>query len=184
MKLEGGYESWSAGPITYTVGRPGEGSALLFPAHPRKLDLAWEVTLKNITVVRKQWTTGREVGIDPFLTPFPNSRHQRPSSAGEEGEGNGGGTGGRRAGSEGAPNRGGGICIDDRTGSQACPSPRSRPRRLLSSGPGACCQSSTFPSPWATTGLGAPLPLSTVLSRIPCYSPPHAPFPPHFEDCW
>ncbi|PNJ12822.1 CHD3 isoform 7, partial [Pongo abelii] len=56
-----------------------------------------------------------------------HSRHQRPSSAGEEGEGNGGGTGVRRAGSEGAPSRGGDL-YRRLTGSQACPSPRPRPR--------------------------------------------------------
>ncbi|XP_072586335.1 chromodomain-helicase-DNA-binding protein 3 isoform X18 [Vulpes vulpes] len=56
-----------------------------------------------------------------------HSRHQRPSSAGEEGEGNGGGTGVRRAGSEGAPSRGGDL-YRRLTGSQACPSPRPRAR--------------------------------------------------------
>ncbi|XP_065388759.1 chromodomain-helicase-DNA-binding protein 3 isoform X17 [Macaca fascicularis] len=56
-----------------------------------------------------------------------HSRHQRPSSAGEEGEGNGGGVGVRRAGSEGAPSRGGDL-YRRLTGSQACPSPRPRPR--------------------------------------------------------
>ncbi|XP_071459792.1 chromodomain-helicase-DNA-binding protein 3 isoform X9 [Marmota flaviventris] len=56
-----------------------------------------------------------------------HSRHQRPSSAGEEGEGNGGGTGVRRAGSEGAQSRGGDL-YRRLTGSQACPSPRPRPR--------------------------------------------------------
>ncbi|XP_064351273.1 chromodomain-helicase-DNA-binding protein 3 isoform X4 [Camelus dromedarius] len=56
-----------------------------------------------------------------------HSRHQRPSSAGEEGEGNGGGTGVRRAGSEGAPSRGGDL-YRRLTGSQACPSPRPRSR--------------------------------------------------------
>eukprot|EP00071_Canis_lupus_P020451 XP_013969032.1 chromodomain-helicase-DNA-binding protein 3 isoform X11 [Canis lupus familiaris] len=56
-----------------------------------------------------------------------HSRHQRPSSAGEEGEGNGGGIGVRRAGSEGAPSRGGDL-YRRLTGSQACPSPRPRAR--------------------------------------------------------
>ncbi|XP_047291154.1 chromodomain-helicase-DNA-binding protein 3 isoform X18 [Homo sapiens] len=56
-----------------------------------------------------------------------HSRHQRPSSACEEGEGNGGGIGVRRAGSEGAPSRGGDL-YRRLTGSQACPSPRPRPR--------------------------------------------------------
>ncbi|XP_030656138.1 chromodomain-helicase-DNA-binding protein 3 isoform X4 [Nomascus leucogenys] len=56
-----------------------------------------------------------------------HSRHQRPSSAGEEGEGNGGGIGVRWAGSEGAPSRGGDL-YRRLTGSQACPSPRPRPR--------------------------------------------------------
>uniref|UniRef100_G1L8H4 Chromodomain helicase DNA binding protein 3 n=1 Tax=Ailuropoda melanoleuca TaxID=9646 RepID=G1L8H4_AILME len=56
-----------------------------------------------------------------------HSRHQRPSSAGEEGEGNGGGTGVRRAGSEGAPSRGGDL-YRRLTGSQACASPRPRAR--------------------------------------------------------
>ncbi|XP_054989341.1 chromodomain-helicase-DNA-binding protein 3 isoform X3 [Sorex araneus] len=56
-----------------------------------------------------------------------NSRHQRPSSAGEEGEGNGGGIGVRRAGSEGAPNRGGDL-YRRLTGSHACSSARPRPR--------------------------------------------------------
>ncbi|XP_051681178.2 chromodomain-helicase-DNA-binding protein 3 isoform X11 [Oryctolagus cuniculus] len=56
-----------------------------------------------------------------------HSRHQRPSSAGEEGEGSGGGTGARRAGSEGAPSRGGDL-YRRLTGPQACPSPRPRPR--------------------------------------------------------
>ncbi|XP_013377511.1 PREDICTED: chromodomain-helicase-DNA-binding protein 3 isoform X8 [Chinchilla lanigera] len=56
-----------------------------------------------------------------------NSRHQWPSSAGEEGEGNGGGIGVRRAGSEGAPSRGGDL-YRRLTGSQACPSPRPRSR--------------------------------------------------------
>ncbi|XP_045149469.1 chromodomain-helicase-DNA-binding protein 3 isoform X7 [Echinops telfairi] len=52
-----------------------------------------------------------------------HSRHQRPSSAGEKGEGNGGGNGVRRAGSEGTPSRGGDL-YRRLTGSQACPSPR------------------------------------------------------------
>ncbi|XP_035888958.1 chromodomain-helicase-DNA-binding protein 3 isoform X12 [Phyllostomus discolor] len=56
-----------------------------------------------------------------------HSRHQRPSSAGEEGEGNGGGIGVRRAGSEGAPSRGGDL-YRRLTGSQACPSSRPRAR--------------------------------------------------------
>ncbi|XP_030151778.1 chromodomain-helicase-DNA-binding protein 3 isoform X10 [Lynx canadensis] len=56
-----------------------------------------------------------------------HSRHQRPSGAGEEGEGNGGGTGVRRAGSEGAPSRGGDL-YRRLTGPQACPSPRPRAR--------------------------------------------------------
>ncbi|XP_006532947.1 chromodomain-helicase-DNA-binding protein 3 isoform X10 [Mus musculus] len=58
-----------------------------------------------------------------------HSHHQRPSSAGEEREGNGGGVGIRRAGagSEGAPSRGGDL-YRRLTGSQACPSPRPRPR--------------------------------------------------------
>ncbi|XP_034363448.1 chromodomain-helicase-DNA-binding protein 3 isoform X4 [Arvicanthis niloticus] len=58
-----------------------------------------------------------------------HSHHQRPSSAGEEREGNGGGIGVRRAGagSEGAPSRGGDL-YRRLTGSQACPSPRPRPR--------------------------------------------------------
>ncbi|XP_064438163.1 chromodomain-helicase-DNA-binding protein 3 isoform X10 [Mirounga angustirostris] len=56
-----------------------------------------------------------------------HSHHQRPSSAGEEGEGNGGGTGVRRAGSEGAPSRGGDL-HRRLTGSQACASPRPRAR--------------------------------------------------------
>jgi len=56
-----------------------------------------------------------------------HSHHQRPSSAGEEGEGNGGGTGVRRAGSEGAPSRGGDL-YRRLTGSQACASPRPRAR--------------------------------------------------------
>nr|XP_051681178.1 chromodomain-helicase-DNA-binding protein 3 isoform X8 [Oryctolagus cuniculus] len=56
-----------------------------------------------------------------------HSRHQRPSSAGEEGEGSGGGAGARRAGSEGAPSRGGDL-YRRLTGPQACPSPRPRPR--------------------------------------------------------
>ncbi|XP_014405313.1 PREDICTED: chromodomain-helicase-DNA-binding protein 3 isoform X7 [Myotis brandtii] len=56
-----------------------------------------------------------------------HSRHQRPSSAGEEGEGNGGGISVRRAGSEGAPSRGGDL-YRRLTGSQACPSPRPRAR--------------------------------------------------------
>ncbi|XP_057167325.1 chromodomain-helicase-DNA-binding protein 3 isoform X6 [Ursus arctos] len=56
-----------------------------------------------------------------------HSRHQRPSSAGEEGEGNGGSTGVRRAGSEGAPSRGGDL-YRRLTGSQACASPRPRAR--------------------------------------------------------
>ncbi|XP_038943546.1 chromodomain-helicase-DNA-binding protein 3 isoform X6 [Rattus norvegicus] len=58
-----------------------------------------------------------------------HSHHQRPSSAGEEREGNGGGVGVRRAGagSEGAPSRGGDL-YRRLTGSQACPSPRPRPR--------------------------------------------------------
>uniref|UniRef100_A0A4X1V6I5 Cytochrome b5 domain containing 1 n=1 Tax=Sus scrofa TaxID=9823 RepID=A0A4X1V6I5_PIG len=56
-----------------------------------------------------------------------HSRHQRPSSAGEEGEGNDGGVGVRRAGSEGAPSRGGDL-YRRLTGSQTCPSPRPRSR--------------------------------------------------------
>ncbi|XP_075417004.1 chromodomain-helicase-DNA-binding protein 3 isoform X3 [Tenrec ecaudatus] len=56
-----------------------------------------------------------------------HSRHQRPSSAGEKGEGNGGGNGVRRAGSEGTPSRGGDL-YRRLTGSQACPSPRPRSR--------------------------------------------------------
>ncbi|KAM5214806.1 chromodomain-helicase-DNA-binding protein 3 isoform 8-T8 [Hipposideros larvatus] len=56
-----------------------------------------------------------------------HSRHQWPSSAGEEGEGNGGSIGVRRAGSEGAPSRGGDL-YRRLTGSQACPSPRPRAR--------------------------------------------------------
>ncbi|XP_029339359.1 chromodomain-helicase-DNA-binding protein 3 isoform X6 [Mus caroli] len=58
-----------------------------------------------------------------------HSHHQRPSSAGEEREGDGGGVGVRRAGagSEGAPSRGGDL-YRRLTGSQACPSPRPRPR--------------------------------------------------------
>ncbi|XP_052053519.1 chromodomain-helicase-DNA-binding protein 3 isoform X4 [Apodemus sylvaticus] len=82
-----------------------------------------------------------------------HSHHQRPSSAGEEREGNGGGVGIRRAGagSEGAPSRGGDL-YRRLTGSQACPSPRPRPRSRPTSqalGPAA----NPLPSP----PLGPPL---------------------------
>lgn len=71
------------------------------------------MTLKNITVVRKQWTTGREVGID-FPYPFPNSRHHNgpPVLLVKKEKEMVGGTGGRRADREGA-RTGEVICIDD-----------------------------------------------------------------------
>ncbi|KAM4844675.1 chromodomain-helicase-DNA-binding protein 3 isoform 12-T12 [Thomomys bottae] len=65
--------------------------------------------------------------LQPDASRVLHHSHQRPSSAGEEGEGNGGGVGVRRAGSEGAPSRGGDL-YRRLTGSQACPSPRPRPR--------------------------------------------------------
>lgn len=34
--------------------------------------------MKNITVVRKQWTTGREVGIDPSLPPSQTAATNGP----------------------------------------------------------------------------------------------------------
>nr|XP_044986603.1 chromodomain-helicase-DNA-binding protein 3 isoform X4 [Jaculus jaculus] len=61
-----------------------------------------------------------------------HSHHQWPSSAGEEGEGNGGDIGVRGSGPEGAPSRGGDL-YRRLTGSQACPSPRPRPRGRSSS---------------------------------------------------
>ncbi|XP_036079142.1 chromodomain-helicase-DNA-binding protein 3 isoform X6 [Rousettus aegyptiacus] len=78
-----------------------------------------------------------------------HSRHQRPSSAGEEGEGNGGGIGVGRAGSEGAPSRGGDL-YRRLTGSQACPSPRPRARGrppAQSLGPAANPPPSPSPGP-------------------------------------
>ncbi|XP_023385665.1 chromodomain-helicase-DNA-binding protein 3 isoform X11 [Pteropus vampyrus] len=80
---------------------------------------------------------------------FHHSRHQRPSSAGEEGEGNGGGISARRAGSEGAPSRGGDL-YRRLTGSQACPSPRPRARGrppAQSLGPAANPPPSPSPGP-------------------------------------
>lgn len=121
------------------------------------------MTLKNITVVRKQWTTGREVGIDPSLPPSQTAATNGPPVLVKKEKEMGGGTGGRRAGSKEPPEPGGDL-YRRLTGSQACPSPRSRlggldpqlrPRGLL--------PILHLPLPlghhWAR---GAPLPLSTV----------------------
>ncbi|XP_052612636.1 chromodomain-helicase-DNA-binding protein 3 isoform X1 [Peromyscus californicus insignis] len=69
----------------------------------------------------------RQLQPDACRVLHHSSHHQRPPSSGEEREGNDGSLGVRRAGSEGAPSRGGDL-YRRLTGSQACPSPRPRPR--------------------------------------------------------